>query len=172
MKPLKISGLTEEERKRLQAGLKSPSGFTVRRSQIILWSAEQSLSVKEIAVQLGCSGQAVRNAVHCFERVGVACLEEGHHARQDEQRALNDEARTQLRLALEQSPRTYGYDSSLWTLALLTDLSYRRGWTSRRVHIDTMSETLRSMGLGWKRAKQWISSPDANYAGKKSDEIG
>ena len=52
------------------------------------------------------------------------------------------------------------YGSSLWTLAMLAEISHKKGWTSHRVHIDTVSQTLAEMGISWKRAKYWIRSPD------------
>ena len=73
---------------------------------------------------------------------------------------------------LEQSPRQYGYESSLWTLETLADLSYQRGWTKQRVHLDTVSDTLHRLGVQWKRAKQRISSPDVHYEAKKSVGTG
>ncbi len=68
-----ISPLSEEEQEVLRCGLKSSSGFTVRRSQMLLWNTE-GLTCPQIAVRLGCSDQAVRNVIHAFEREGIACI--------------------------------------------------------------------------------------------------
>ena len=70
MKPLTIRSLTEAERTTVQAGLKSKLGLTVRRSQMVLLSAEEKLKPQEIARRLGCSDQTVRKVLHAYEREG------------------------------------------------------------------------------------------------------
>ena len=56
MRKLYVRELTEEEEQALQKGLRSRDAFTVRRSQILLSSAEGQ-TVGLIAAQLRCSGQ-------------------------------------------------------------------------------------------------------------------
>ncbi len=115
-------------------------------------------------------------AISCADEVfwgyGLGCLQPKSRARQDDQRAFDDPARERLKELIRLSPRVVGYDTSLWTLKLLAQVSYAEGLTQRVVHSDTISETLRSMGIGWKRAKQWIRSPDKRYEAKKSAAIG
>jgi hypothetical protein len=93
-------------------------------------------------------------------------------ARRDDQRAYDDEAREQLRALIRQSPREHGYESSLWTLEMLAEVSHQKGWTAHQVHADTVGQTFLKMDVTWGRAKHWINSPDQNYSGKKSVEIG
>lgn len=156
------------ERQALQAGLKSDQGITVRRCQIILMSADQQLKAGEIGKQLGLSDQLVRNVLHAFNDRGAASLEPGSRARHDDQRAFDDAARERLREIIRQSPRSYGYDTSLWTLDLLAEVSFQEGLTAERVHFDTVSQTLMAMDINWSRAKHWINSPDEQYARKKA----
>jgi hypothetical protein len=70
------------------------------------------------------------------------------------------------------SPRSFGYETSLWTLTLLAEVSFKEGLTTWQVSADTMSRTLNQIGVDWQRAKQHITSPDPAYAAKKSDAIG
>ena len=77
----------------------------------------------------------------------------------------------QLRALLHQSPRTFGKPTSLWTLELAADVSFERGLTPERVSGETIRATLRRLGVRWKRAKQWITSPDPEYARKKVPAI-
>lgn len=172
MKALYTRELTTEEIEGLRQGLKSTSGFTVRRSQMLLWSAQQRLKVEEIGKRLGCRGQAVREAIHAFEQEGLGCLQAKSRARQDNQQAFNEQAQERLGEVLHHSPRQYGYETSLWTLDLLAHLSWEQGWVQHPVHRDTVSATLQRMGVSWQRAKSWISSPDVHYEAKKSVEIG
>ena len=139
---------------------------------MILMSADERLKVDEIGRRLGCTGQAVREAIHAFAQEGVACLERKSSARPDDQRAFGDAAREKLREMVRQSPRTYGYDQSLWTLATLAEASYRAGLTDRVVSAQTVSDTLRSMGISWRRVRQWVNSPDPQYEVKKSVVTG
>jgi hypothetical protein len=73
----------------------------------------------------------------------------------------------QLRALLHQSPRTFGKPTSVWTLELAADVSFEQGLTAERVSDETIRQTLKRLGIGWKRAKRWITSPDPAYARKK-----
>lgn len=172
MRSLYAREITDEEREILQQSVKSSDGFRVRRAQMILMSADEHLKVNEIGQRVGCQGQAVRVAIHAFHEKGLACLEAGSHARCDDQRAFDDLAREQLRELVQHSPRDFDYDTSLWTLDLLAQASFEQGLNASLVTGETVRATLVSMGISWQRAKHWITSPDPNYAVKKSDGTG
>ena len=72
-----------------------------------------------------------------------------------------------LRALLHQSPRTFGKPTSLWTLDLAAEVSFEEGLTPERVSGETIRATLVRLGVRWKRAKHWITSPDPEYARKK-----
>ncbi|MFC1997944.1 transposase [Chloroflexota bacterium] len=172
MKAIYARKPSKEERQKLESGLKSPVGATVRRSQIILMSADERKTAQEIGERIGQSDQQVRNVLHAFNEAGISCLKLLSRARHDDQRAYDDDARERLRELIRQSPREHGYESSLWTLEMLAEVSHQKGWTAHQVHTDTVSQTLIVMGVNWRRAKHWINSPDENYSGKKSAETG
>ena len=172
MKPLYARPLTEVERDTLQHNLKSSDGFRVRRAHMLLLSADEGLKVEEIGRRLGCRGQAVREAIHAFHTEGLSCLQRKSRARLHDQRALDDSACERLKELIRLSPRTLGYETSLWTLELLAEVSHREGLTDHVVHPDTISATLQYRGIQWKRAKHWIRSPDPHYAVKKNDGSG
>ena len=172
MKPLYARPLTEAERATLRHKLKSADGLTVRRAQMIRMSAEEGLKVDEIGGRLGCHGQTVRETLHAFQAEGLKGLEPKSKGRPDDQRAFDDEARTHLRELIRQSPRAIGYEASLWTLKLLAQASYEQGLTRHPVSGETVRATLVAMGIRWKRAKHWITSPDPDYERKKSAVIG
>jgi hypothetical protein len=76
-KPIFVRELTEEERVRLEAGIRSKDAFVRRRSQILLGSARGE-RVPRMAEMLGCDDQTVRNAMREFESEGLdACLTPG-----------------------------------------------------------------------------------------------
>ncbi len=60
--PIFVRSLSEEERKALQAALRSKDTFTMRRSQMLLASSRGEKAPK-IAENLGCGAQTVRDAV-------------------------------------------------------------------------------------------------------------
>ena len=68
-----VRSLTAEERQALRAGLKSADAFTLRRAQILLASADGQ-GPAEIGRSVGCTAQAVRNALRAFAADGLGCL--------------------------------------------------------------------------------------------------
>jgi hypothetical protein len=74
-------------------------------------------------------------------------------------------------LLLHQSPRAFDKPTSVWTLDLAAAVSFEQGLTPTRVSGETIRATLRRLGVRWKRAKQWITSPDPEYARKKARAI-
>ena len=59
----------------------------------------------------------------------------------------------------------------MWTLELVAEVSFAEGLTTERVSDETVRATLERLGIRWKRAKQWITSPDPEYQRKKSSAI-
>ena len=168
MKPIYVRELTDEERRTLEKGLHSSSAFVIRRCQMLLSSAAGK-TANQIGTELHCSGQAVRKAIHAFEEEGLTCLQEKSHARQDEQSAFDAGGRERLRELIRLSPRQFGHEASVWTLALLAETGQSEGIASRPVNADNVGYVLRDMGIEWRRAKNWLRSPDAHYEHRKKD---
>jgi transposase len=165
--PLYIRPLGADERIALEAGLRSSSGFTVRRCQMLLASADGQHTTA-IAGTLRCNDQTVRNAIHDFARRGLAALQPKSSRPQTLQTVFNERNRERLRALLHQSPRSFGKASSVWTLELAAQVSYAAGITERQVSDETIRTALTQLGVSWKRAKHWISSPDPDYLRKKN----
>jgi transposase len=172
MKALYARSLTEEERQILRQSLKSRNGFTVRRAQMLLLSADEGLKVDAIGQRVGCQGQAVRQAIHAFHHQGLSCLQPKAKGNPTDRRALDDAAREQLRELIRRSPRDLGYETSLWTLDLLAQACLEQGITATRVTGETIRATLSAMGINRRRVKQRITSPDPHYTVKKSGATG
>ena len=171
MRPIYVRELSAEERKALRDGLKSKSAFTMRRSQIVLHSAEKK-RVSEIAREVRCSRQTVRNVLRAFEREGLGCLHEKSHARHDSMSAFDEAGVIRLKEIIRLSPRLFGHETSLWTRELLAKTCHEEGLTAYRVSKSTMTNTLKGAGIEWRRARQWIQSPDPAYERRKKDVIG
>jgi transposase len=163
--------LTTEEHQQLETGLRSPNAFTLRRCQILLASARRQRPA-QIAQQLSCATQSVRNAIHAFHTRGLASLS-AQSRRPKRTRAVLDAGKgEQLRALLHEQPRAFGKPRSTWTLRLAADVCWERGVTPYPVSIETIRQALKRLGVNWRRAKRWITSPDPQYALKKSTATG
>jgi transposase len=169
--PIFVRSLTESERERLQAGLRSSDGFELRRCQILLASARGEHAIV-IAQNVGCSDEAVREAIKAFNLRGLTALQPGSRRPHKTQAAFSTEQAERLKEILHQSPRTYGKPTSVWTCELAAEVSFEQQLIQERVSGETIRATLKRMKVKWARAKHWITSPDPEYSRKKSDETG
>jgi transposase len=166
-RPIYVRPLSDAERNTLEAGLRSPDAFTLRRCQILLASAVGQ-NAYQIARNLGCNAQTARNAIHKFNEEGLQeALRRGSNRPHTVHRTFDEKGMEALREMLHRSPREFGKDSSLWTLAMAAEVSFEEGLTKERVSGETIRATLARMGVRWQRAKHWIISPDPLYARKK-----
>jgi transposase len=165
--PVFVRTLTNEEHHALHAGLRSPDAFVLRRCQILLASARGD-RVPQIARNLACDDQSALTIIHAFNQRGLATLTPGSRRPHHIHPAFDPPAAEKLRHLLHQSPRAFGKPTSLWTLALAAEVSFETGLTPQPVSPETIRATLRRLGLSWRRAKAWITSPDPQYAPKKT----
>ena len=165
--PIFVRPLTGAERDRLEAGLRSQDAYVLRRCQILL-ASDRGEWVPRIAATLGCHDQTVRNVIREFERGGLeACLTRGSTRPHTIHAKVDAVAAEQLRALLHRSPRTFGKPTSVWTMELAAEVSVAEGITPERVSGETIRQAIRRLGVRWRRAKQWITSPDPAYARKK-----
>ena len=166
--PIFVRPLTEAERDRLEAGLRSTDVYELRRCQILL-ASDRGEWVPRIAAPLGCNDQTVRNAIREFERDGLeACLARGSTRPHTIHAKVDAVAAEQLRALLHRSPRTFGKPTSVWTLELAAEVACAEGITAERVSAETIRQALLRLGVRWRRAKRWITSPDPEYAREKA----
>ncbi len=165
--PIFVRSLSDKERETLQAGLRSKDAFTLRRSQMLLASSKGN-EVPQIAENLGCGQQTVRDAIHDFNARGVDALAAKSSRPWRTRDTFDEESAEALRGLLHRSPREFGRETSLWTLSMAAEVAFEEGITQRRVSGETIRATLsRLLGVKWQRAKRWITSPDPLYERKK-----
>jgi len=165
--PIFIRELTKPERDRLEVGLHAKDLYVLRRCQILLASARGERAPR-IAATLGCTDQTVRNVIRELERDGLdACLTRGSSRPHTIHAKVDAVAAEQLRALLHRSPRTFGQPTSVWTMELAAEVSAAEGITAERVTGETIRQAILRLGVRWRRAKQWITSPDPEYARKK-----
>ena len=117
-RPIYVRPLSDAERETLEAGLRSPDAFTLRRCQILLASAGGQ-NAYQIARNLDCNPQTVRSAIHKFNEEGLQeALRRGSNRPHTVNRAFDPERVEALREMLHRSPREFGKDSSLWTMEM------------------------------------------------------
>jgi transposase len=161
--PTFVRSFSEEERKALQAGLRSKNTFTLRRCQMLLASSRGEHAPR-IAESLGCGQQTVRDAIHDFNERGVDALAAKSSRPRRTRNAFDEESAELLREMLHRSVRGSSDTTrafGLWTLEMAAQASFEEGLTRRRVSGETIRTTLaRLLGVRWQRAKRWITSPD------------
>jgi transposase len=166
-KPVYARALTDEEHQQLEAGLRASTAFELRRCQILLASA-RGQRAPVIAKAVGCDEETVRNVIKAFNAKGLTVLKRRSTRPHHTQAAFTPENAERLRELLHRSPREFGKATSLWTLELAADVSFEQGLTQERVTDETIRLTLKRLGIRWKRAKHWITSPDPAYVRKKT----
>ncbi len=165
--PIFVHTLSKDERKGLQAGLRSKDTFTLRRSQMLLASSRGD-EAQQIAENLGCGAQTVRDAIHDFNERSLDALIAKSSRPRRTHAAFDEQGAEAVREMLHRSPREFGRDTSLWTLEMAAQVAFEEGLTQRRVSGETIRATLvRLLGVRWRRAKRWITSPDPLYERKK-----
>jgi len=165
--PLFVRPLTDAEHQQLTTGLRSPEAFTLRRCQILLASAGGA-TPRRIADRLGCSDQAVRDAIRAFHARGCAALTRRSSRPATTHPAFDAAGAERLRALLHRSPREFGKATGLWTLPLAAEVAAAEGLTAGPVTGETVRATLARLGIKWQRAKRWLVSPDPAYQRKKA----
>src|SRR4029450_3515516 len=145
----------------------SQAGCAVRRCTIRLASARGDTATV-IAQAVGCSAQAVRTVLRAFETRGLAVVALQSRRPHTAAKLFDAERSEQLKALLPQSPRQFGKARATWTLALAAEVCPEPGITAERVSYETIRDALKRLGVGWRRAKTWITSPDPQYALKKT----
>jgi transposase len=115
--PIFVRKLSSDERKGLEASLRSKDTFTLRRSQTLPASSRGN-EVPQIAENLGCGQQTVRDAIHDFNERSLKALTPGSSRPKRTRAAFDEESAERLRELLHRSPREFGRDRSLWTLQM------------------------------------------------------
>jgi len=113
-----------------------------------LLASSSGEEVPKIASNLGCAQQTVRNAIHDFGQSGLDALTPGSSRPKRTRDAFDRRSAEALREMLHRSPREFGYDTSLWTLAMAAEAAFEEGLTRRRVSGETIRTTLRRLLLG------------------------
>jgi transposase len=167
--PIFIRPLTKHEQTIIQAGLRSKDAFVLRRCQILLASSRHERA-PAIAKHLGCDDQTVRNVINGFNQHGLDILKQKSCRPHRLRTALPADSSKQLRDLLHRSPRDFGKARGVWSLDLVALVCFEIGLTCELISDESVRRALKRMGINWKRAKHWITSPDPQDQLKKTRE--
>ena len=169
--PIFVREPSDAERARLEAALRASDAFTVRRAQIVLASAE-GRRPRTIARDLRCATQTVRNGIRAFNATGSAALTAGSSRPKSAAPVLGEVELERLRAIPHRPPRAFGHARSTWTLDLLAREAHGQGLSPTVLSAETIRQALLRLGVGWRRAKHWLTSPDPAYAPKNAAATG
>jgi transposase len=145
----------------------------MRRARTLLLSADEGLTVAEIANMLECNRKTVLNTIHAFHNEGLAFLYRKSRARRDDQRAFDDWSRKRLWEIIQRPPGDFDHSAHQWTLDLLAQTSFELGLVSTRVTLETVRATLAEMGINWRQAKKYTGyQTDLQEPTGLADEFG
>ena len=167
--PIFVREPGDAERVRLEAALRASDAFTVRRAQIVLASAD-GRRPRTIARDLRCAVQTVRHGIRAFNAGGLAALNAGSSRPRSAAPGLGAAERERLRAILHRPPRAFGHARSTWTLDLLAREAHGQGPSPTVLSGETIRRA--RLGVGWKRAKRWLTSPDPAYAQENAGATG
>jgi len=156
--------LTDEERAQLRAWQDSRRTSLYIRARIV-FLAERTANAAAIARALGVHVQTVRKTLRRFHAAGLAGI--ALKPRLGRARVFGDKAADILIEILHRSPAEYGGDDGRWTLEQAAQ-ALARELGVESVSTETVRLLLKRRHLSWQRAKEWIRSPDPQYARKKS----
>ncbi len=139
----------------------------MRRCPILLASARGDTTTV-MAQAVGCRPQAVRNVRRGVETRGLAVVTLQSRRPHTAAKLFDAERSERLKALLHQSPRQSGKARSTRTRALAAEVCAEHGITAEQVSLETIRDALKRLGVGWRRAKTWITSPDPQSALKKT----
>ena len=171
-RPIFVSRQTDAERCAVEAGLLSSRAFTLRGCQIVCASANRVLIPhRQIAHNLACNQQTVRNAIHDFNTEGTIALTKSSSQVHTIYHALDAASPEHLRDVLHRSPHDFGYPTSLCTLDLAAKEAFRQRLTDHEVTGETIRATLVRFGVRWPGANEWRDRSGQWHSGP-GEEMG
>lgn len=167
--PIFVRPISDAEKQELEKARRSSDACQMKRSQILLASS-QGLTTTGIRKHFGYSAEYARQMIHRFNEQGLECLKRKSSAPLTQETIVDAEKCEQIKQIMHKSPRHYGKASSVWTLTLIAEVLVETGETPRQMAEETIRSAMKKKGIGWKRAKDWIISPDPLYELKKNKE--
>lgn len=147
--PIFVPTLTMSEQKRLRGIIASSTDGKETRKALSIQMSSNGRKMGEIASELGINISTVRRWLLAFIEKGFASIPRATIPGRP--KIADDEFEAAAAKALENSPKEYGYDATVWTAELL------RGHLSLATHVlvsqRTMYQVLHRLNYVFKRPK-------------------
>jgi transposase len=162
---LHVRALTAAERTTLAQWARSGKSAWYHRARTILLAADTGACGSEIAASLGLHPNTTCRWLGAFTHGGLAAL--APRRRGGRLRQLGAELAEVLIVLLHDPATAHGGAQERWTLREVAAALVREGQVAA-ISSETLRRLLKSRKHSWQRAKEWLSSPDPQYARKKS----
>jgi transposase len=160
--------LTDEERAVLASWQRSGRRARFVRARIVLLG-EDNPNASAVARLVGVTPKTVRQVVSAFRHGGLPLAEP--KVQRGPKVRFGETAAERLIAILHERPETYGFGDERWTLEMAARaLAKELGVES--VGRETVRLLLRRKHHSWLRAKEWLESPDPEYAFRKAGASG
>ncbi|GCD40503.1 IS630 family transposase [Streptomyces paromomycinus] len=163
--PVKVRRLTEQEGQKLQHIVRRGSTDSVRfrRAMMLLASAGGS-TVPVIAHLVQADEDTVRDVIHRFNEIGLACLDPQWTGGRPRLLSGDDEDFV-VRTAATR-PTVLGKPFTRWSVRKLADHLRRDAARPVRIGRETLRCLLARRGISFQRTKTWKESPDPTFDAK------
>ncbi|MCX5205916.1 IS630 family transposase [Streptomyces sp. NBC_00237] len=163
--PVRVRRLTEQEGQKLQRIVRRGSTSTVRfrRAMMLLASAGRN-SVPVIAKLVQADEDTVRDVIHKFNEIGLACLDPRWAGGRP--RLLSDDDEDFVIQTATTRPTKLGKPFTRWSIRKLAD--HLRHNVSRPIRIgrEALRCLLARRGITFQRTKTWKESTDPDFDAK------
>lgn len=160
--PVKVRGLTEQEGQKLQQVVRrgSTSSVRFRRAMMLLASAGGS-TVPVIARLVQADEDTVRDVIHKFNEIGLACLDPRWAGGRP--RLLNRDDEDFVVQTATTRPTNLGQPFTRWSIRKLADHLRRNIARPVRIGREAQRCLLARRGISFQRRKTWKESPDPDF---------
>jgi transposase len=169
MNRLHIRPPTPAERAELERWARSGKTAWYQRARTILLATDSGLSGTEVARVLGLHANTTLRWLHQFDQGGLTAL--APKPRGGRARTFGNELAEGVISLLHEPPEAHGCQTSRWTLRDVATVLVQEG-QAQEISIETVRRLLKQRRHSWQRAKEWLTSPDPQYAFKKSGGTG
>jgi transposase len=159
---------TATERTELDRWTRAGKTAWYQRARTILLAADSGACGTELAQVLGLHPTTTRRWLHAFSTGGLTAL--APKPRGEVVAKLPAPAAAGLIALLHEPPPAHGAEAERWTLRDVAVVLVRERYV-RQISLESIRRLLQSRKHSWQRAKEWLRSPDPQYAFKKSGAI-
>ncbi|MDA0636625.1 IS630 family transposase [Nonomuraea sp. MCN248] len=163
--PVRVRRLTEPEGQKLQRIVRRGTTSTVRyRRAMILLASAGGNTVPVIARLVQADEDTVRDVIHRFNEIGLACLDPQWAGGRP--RLLSLEQEVIVAATASTRPVKLGQPFTRWSIRKLLDYLHRLPGGAFTLGREALRALLARHGVTFQRTKTWKESPDPDFDAK------